>query len=109
MLKNARRIAAALVKARAAQKIETTKDFMSAIDKLLLVDSKQSSYQFDLANLTRQMLTNLFLAEFHKYEVAYDKKDREACASIKCGLKKKKTKSRAPLRLSNSLTSKVRC
>ena len=46
---------------------------MSAIDKLLLVDSKQSSYQFDLANLTRQMLTNLFLAEFHKYEVAYDK------------------------------------
>ena len=51
---------------------------MSAIDKLLLVDSKLSSYQFDLANLTRQMLTNLFLAEFHKYEVAYDKKDREA-------------------------------
>ena len=30
-LKNARRIAAALVKARAAQKIETTKDFMAAV------------------------------------------------------------------------------
>ena len=46
-LKNARRIAAALVKARAAQKIETTKDFMAAVEPLF----KREREKKDMAKL----------------------------------------------------------
>ena len=46
-LKNARRIAAALVKARAAQNIETTKDFMAAVEPLF----KREREKKDMAKL----------------------------------------------------------
>ena len=46
-LKNARRIAAALVKARTAQKIETTKDFMAAVEPLF----KREREKKDMAKL----------------------------------------------------------
>ncbi len=54
------------------------KVLLTVIEKLLQVDSDQPSYGFDLANLTRQLLTNHFLSVFYDYQKAYDKKDLPA-------------------------------
>lgn len=44
-LKNSRKIAAALVKARAAHKIETTQDFIGAVETCSGVSAKRKTWQ----------------------------------------------------------------
>ena len=58
------------------------KVLLAVIEKLLQVDSNQPSYGFDLANLTRQLLTNHFLSVFYDYQKAYDKKDLPAMKQL---------------------------
>lgn len=58
------------------------KVLLAVIEKLLQVDSNQPSYSFDLANLTRQLITNHFLSVFYDYQKAYDKKDLPAMKQL---------------------------
>ena len=51
------------------------KILLEVIEKLLQVDSDRQSYHFDLANLTRQLLTNHFMSVFYDYQKAYEAKD----------------------------------
>lgn len=58
------------------------KVLLAVIEKLLQVDSNQPSYSFDLANLTRQLITNHFLSVFYDYQKTYDKKDLPAMKQL---------------------------
>ena len=53
-----------------------------AIGMLLEVDGRNHAYSFDLANLTRQMLSNYFGKLKGRYEEAYESKDRESMDSL---------------------------
>ena len=53
-----------------------------AIGLLLEADGHGQAYGFDLANLTRQMLSNCFAALKAEYEQAYADRDREAMSSL---------------------------
>ena len=47
---------------------------------LLASDGRGPAFDFDLANIARQAMSNLFLTEFRTYEEAYTARDRERMA-----------------------------
>lgn len=54
----------------------TNRTLLQATELMLQADSKERAYEFDVANLTRQLLSNHFLTVFRKYEQAYNRRDR---------------------------------
>ena len=56
------------------------KSLAEALGLMIKADGSSHSYMFDLANLTRQLLSNYFLTVFRDYEQAYNDRDREAMA-----------------------------
>jgi Alpha-N-acetylglucosaminidase (NAGLU). len=58
------------------------KHLVSVIGKLLELDGTSHCYEFDLVNLTRQMLANYFGELKYRYDEAYEERDREAMNSI---------------------------
>ena len=54
----------------------TNRTLLEATELMLKADSKERAYEYDVANLTRQLLSNHFLTVFRKYEQAYNRRDR---------------------------------
>ena len=54
------------------------RNLLKIVDLLLKVKSGTAAYKFDVANITRQLLSNYFLTVFKQYEEAYGKRDRKA-------------------------------
>lgn len=52
------------------------KKLLEVAKLLLQVDSQTKSYEFDITNITRQVLSNYFLVVFKNYEQAYNNRDR---------------------------------
>lgn len=57
------------------------KNLVEIVRLLLAADGKNSAYSFDVANITRQMLSNYFLTIFRDYEQAYTEGNREVMKS----------------------------
>ena len=60
----------------------TNRTLLQATELMLKADSKERAYEFDVANLTRQLLSNHFLTVFRKYEQAYNRRDRAQMSSL---------------------------
>ncbi|MCI2122069.1 MAG: alpha-N-acetylglucosaminidase [Bacteroidales bacterium] len=52
------------------------RNLLDADELLLAADGRNSAYSFDVANVTRQLLSNYFLQVFGDYEQAYERRDR---------------------------------
>lgn len=52
------------------------KSLLKVAQLLLQVDSHTKSYEFDITNITRQLLSNYFLTVFNDYEKAYNQRNR---------------------------------
>ncbi len=63
-------------------------ELLGVIKDLLLADGAGSAYEFDLANLTRQWLSNGFEADFAVYKEACEQKDLVAMDSLAAKLMK---------------------
>ncbi|MBO4571022.1 MAG: alpha-N-acetylglucosaminidase [Bacteroidales bacterium] len=57
-------------------------DLLEALELLLKADASGAAYSFDVANLARQLLANLYLTVFADYEEAFKAKEREKMASL---------------------------
>lgn len=59
-----------------------TANLVRALGLLLKVNSTTHSYEFDVANLARQMMSDYFKTVFEEYQNAYEKRDRSAMKQL---------------------------
>ncbi|MCI1648200.1 MAG: alpha-N-acetylglucosaminidase C-terminal domain-containing protein, partial [Bacteroides sp.] len=57
------------------------KNLLDATELLLAADGTNQAYSFDVANITRQLLSNYFLQVFKDYEQAYNNRNRQTMKS----------------------------
>lgn len=55
-------------------------NLLKIAENLLEADGKGNAYEFDVTNITRQLLSNYFLASFREYENAYNARNRKEMA-----------------------------